>query len=235
MSIKGIFPIDQWVFRSSSILSNLPPAEMELLNANKTERKYKKGEIIFWEGAFPFGIFYIIEGKVKKYKLDKTGREQIIYVANSGELLGFHAILAEERYPDSAAALEESLVAFIPREDFQTVLQQSDILSKRLLKALSHEFTVFTNSLALFSQKTVRERLALQLIVLREKYKQNFKSGMPVEIKMSQEDLASLVGTVRENIGRILAEFKEAGIITTKGSKITVLDVSQLIKIANYK
>ena len=86
-----------------------------------------------------------------------------------------------------------------------------------------------------FAQKSVRERLALQLIVLREKYKQNFQPGMPVEINISRDDLASLVGTVRERAVRILSEFKEAGIVETKGRRIIVHDVKQLIKIANYK
>ena len=87
----------------------------------------------------------------------------------------------------------------------------------------------------MFAQKSVRERLALQLIVLREKYKVNFQPGMPVEINMSRDDLASLVGTVRENVVRVLSEFKETGIIATKGRKIIVHDVNKLIKIADYK
>jgi CRP-like cAMP-binding protein len=58
---------------------------------------------------------------------------------------------------------------------------------------------------------------------------------MPVEINISRNDLANIVGTVRESAVRILTEFKEAGIVQTKGRKIIVLDVNQLIKIANYK
>lgn len=235
MSIKGIFPIDKWDFKSESVFTDLPSDDFELLTANKTEQIYKKGEIIFREGAYPAGIFYITNGKVKKYKLDKDGREQIIYVANTGELLGYHAILSEDRYPDSAAALEESRIAFVPKEDFLYTLQLSDVLSRRLLKTLSHEFAVLANSLTLFSQKSVRERLALQLIVLREKYKVNFQPGMPVEINMSRDDLASLVGTARENVVRLLSEFREAGILETKGRKIMVHDVKRLIEIANYK
>jgi CRP-like cAMP-binding protein len=77
--------------------------------------------------------------------------------------------------------------------------------------------------------------LALQLIVLREKYKVNFQPGMPVEINMSREDLASLVGTVRENVVRVLREFKEKGIVTTHGRKIIVNDVNVLIRIADYR
>ena len=168
-------------------------------------------------------------------KVDRDAREHIIYVANKGELLGYHAILDEDRYPDSAAAIEESKIAFIPREDFIVTLQQSEVLSKRLLKTLSHEFAVLANSLSLFAQKSVRERLALQLIVMREKYKVNFQPGMPVEINMSRDDLASLVGTARENVVRLLGEFKEASILETKGRKIIVHDVSKLIEIANYR
>ena len=235
MSIKGVFPIDKWDFKSESILTDLPADDFELLTANKTEKLYKKGEIIFREGAFPSGIFFIIEGKVKKYKLDKDGKEHIIYVANTGELLGYHAILSEDRYLDSAAALEESRIAFVSKEDFLDVLQQSDVFSKRLLKTLSHEFAVMANSLTMFAQKSVRERLALHLIVLREKYKVNFKTGMPVEINMSRDDLASLVGTARENVVRVLTEFKEQGILITQGRKIIVHDVGGLIQIANYK
>jgi len=235
MSIKGIFPIDKWDFESESVLTDLPLDDLELLTANKSEQIYKKGEVIFREGGYPGGIFYITEGKVKKYKVDKDGKEQIIYVANTGELLGYHAILSEDRYPDSSAALEESKIAFIPKEDFLDALQQSNILTRRLLKTLSHEFAVLANSLTMYAQKTVRERLALQLIVIREKYKVNFKPGMPVEINMSRDDLASLVGTARENVVRVLTEFKEDAILETRGRKIIVHDVGKLIKIANYK
>ncbi len=235
MSIKGIFPIEKWDFKSESILADLPSADFELLNAHQTMQVYKKGEIIFREGAYPAGIFYILSGKVKKYMLDSDGKEHIIYVANTEELLGYHAILSDDRYPDSAAALEESSIAFIPKEDFLVVLDQSPVLNKRLLKTLSHEFAVLANSLSMFAQKSVRERLALQLVVLREKYKVNFQPGMPVEINMSREDLASLVGTGRENVVRMLSEFKESGILETKGRKIIIKEVNQLIGIANYK
>jgi CRP-like cAMP-binding protein len=235
MSIKGVFPIDKWDFESESVLADLPVADLELLTANKSEQVYKKGEIVFREGGYPSGIFYVIDGKVKKYKLDKDGKEQIIYVANTGELLGYHAILSEDRYPDCAAALEESRIAFIPKEDFLETLQQSKVLGRRLLKTLSHEFAVLVNSLSMFARKTVRERLALQLIVLREKYKVNFREGMSVEINMGRDDLASLVGTARENVVRVLSEFKADKILETKGRKIIVHDVSKLIKIADYK
>lgn len=233
MSLKGIFPIDKWDFKSKSVIANLPTDELAILTANMTTQVYNKGEIIFREGAFATGIYFIQEGKAKKYKVDKEGKEQIIYVANTGEIMGYHALLAEERYPDSAAVLENSEIAFIPKEDFFKVLAKSKILPQRLLKTLSHEFFVLANSIALFAQRSVRERFAMQLVLMREKYKENYTPGMAVEINMSREDLASLVGTARENILRILKDFKAEGILETKGRKIIIKDLNKLISIAD--
>lgn len=235
MSISGLFPIDKWNFKSQSIFSHLPPEDHALLLSHQSEQTYGKGEIIFREGALPTGIFYIKKGKVKKYKGAYGGGQQIIYVANAGELIGYHAALADERFPDSAATLEESVIAFIPKGAFLSVLERSSELNARLLQMLSHEFTVFVNNLTLFSQRSVRERLALQLIVLHEKYKPAPGPEAPAEINLSREDLANLVGTRKENIVRILAEFKGEGILETKGRKIIVHDVNRLIAIANFK
>lgn len=235
MSIKGLFPIDKWDFESGSILADLPPADLDLLMVRRKEGLYKKGEIIFREGAFPAGIYYLLDGKAKKYKLDQDGSEKIFYVANTGELLGYHAILAGDSYPDSAAVLTNSRIAFIPREDFMVAVAQSDVLNRRLLKTLSHEFFVLANSLTLAARRPVRERLALQLIVVREKYKTGVASGMPIEIDLSRDDLASLVGTARENVVRMLTEFKAEGILETRGRKIIVRDIRRLIKVANYR
>jgi CRP-like cAMP-binding protein len=234
MSIKGIFPINKWDFESESVFKDLPLEDLELLLAHRSELSYKKGEMIFREGANPSGIFYIRKGKAKKFKSDRDGREQIIYVANPGEILGYHAVLSADNYPDSAAVLEESILLFIPKGDFLKALDQSSVLSRRLLKTLSHEFAVLTNQLAISSQRSVRERLALQLIIIREKYKDGFEPGDPVEINMSRDDLASLVGTARENVVRILSEFKSEGAVETRGRRIIVRDINKLIKISNY-
>ena len=232
--IGDVFPLRDWSFETESVLKDLPLQDLEGLSRHMNDQQYAKGQIVFREGAYPTGIYYIREGKVKKFKSSKDGKEQIIYVAGSGELIGYHALLAEERYPDAAATLEDSSISFIPKEDFLEVLQHSKVLSQRLLKALSHEFSVFVNSVASLAHQNVRERFAMQLILLREKFKHSVVESVNVEIGMSREDLASLVGTTRENIIRIIKEFKEQGILETNGRKIIVKDVNRLLLICNY-
>ena len=235
MSIKHLFQIDQWDFQSKSIMSNLPAEDWQLLAAHMTEVELPKGYLLFREGTIPAGIHFLRKGKAKKYRADQDGHEQIIYVANSGELLGYHAVLSEDRYPDSCSLLEDSVIGFIPGSDFLAALERSPLLSRRLLKTLSHEFTVLANSLSLISKRSVRERTALQLVVLREKYKLSDAPVEPVEINLSREDLANMVGTARENVVRVLSEFKAEQLISTRGRKIIVLNVAGLIKLANFK
>ena len=233
--MSGIFPIDRWNFTTQSILSILSEEEYASLVANQSDQKYLKGDVIFREGAVPAGIFLIRSGKAKKYKVDNLAREQIIYVANHGELIGYHAVLSEERYPDSAAAIEDSLVSFIPKEDFISILNRSPAFSRRLLKALSHEFTVLANSISVIAQRTAPERLAIALIVLREKYKEEGLEGNEIILNISRMDLANMAGIAQENVIRLLKEFKAEGILETEGRKIWIKDIKLLVKKSNYR
>jgi CRP/FNR family transcriptional regulator, polysaccharide utilization system transcription regulator len=235
MSLSGIFPIDRWNFTTQSMLNILSEEEYADLVANQSDQKYLKGDVIFREGSVPAGIFLIRSGKVKKYKVDNLAKELIIYVANHGELIGYHAVLSEERYPDSAAAIEDSVISFIPKEDFISILHRSPAFTHRLLKTLSHEFTVLANTISVIAQRTAHERLAIALIVLREKYKDDKPGEKDIILNISRMDLASMAGIAQENVIRLLKEFKAEGIIETEGRKILIKDIRRLVKKSNYK
>ncbi len=228
------FPIDKFHFRSNSILEGLPKEEWEYLEQRMLNQKFKKGQNIFVEGTNPNGIYIIIKGKVKKYKSNREGKEQIIYICNSGELLGYPALLSEESYSDSAAAIEDSIVGFISKIDFLYILDQSSILSKKLLINLSHEFGVLINGIATFVHKSVRERLALSLLILKDKYRIKGEENKPVEINLSRENLANIVGIAVETLVRLLHDFKDEKLIETEGRKIRILDVKKMVKVANF-
>lgn len=225
--------IEKFHFQSESIFEGLPKEDLTFLQSKMIARRYKKGQRIFVEGSIPTGIYYLKNGKIKKYKADRDGKEQIIYIFNGGELLGYPPLLSEEPYSDSAAAMEDCDVAFIPKDDFLYVLSKSTILSNSLLKNLSHEFGVLVNSIATFAHRSVRERLALSLLILKDKYKVKGKENKPAEINLSREDLANLVGTAVETLVRLLHDFKDEKLIETEGRKIRILDAKKLVKVAN--
>jgi CRP-like cAMP-binding protein len=102
-----------------------------------------------------------------------------------------------------------------------------------LLSSLSHEFSVMVNSVMVFAHMTVRERLSLSLLILSEKFRKKNKSDL-VEIVLSREDLANMVGTATETLVRLLQELKKEGIIGIDGKKITVLKGKTLIEMSKF-
>jgi CRP-like cAMP-binding protein len=228
-----VFHSESFQFKTDKIFDGLSVQHLEILTDASVTHLYKKGEILFREGGIPSGIFYLKSGKVKKYKTVSRGEEQIFYVCREGELLGYHAVLSEEHYPDSAATLEDSKITFIPKEKFMQVVNSSSILSNKLLKTLAHEFSVFINGITSLATKSVRERTALNLLILDEKFKLSDKPNKISEINISRTDLANMVGTAKETLVRLLQEFKRDGLIESNGRIIRVLNKKQLIKEAN--
>ena len=229
------FPVDKFDLNTSHLLKDLPLVDMQLLTKNKTTHLYKKGQVIFRENSYPTGIYILESGMVKKYKVGAQKNEHIVYICTPGEIMGIQSVLSVERYLDSASTLQDSEISFIPREDFLGAIDQSPKLAQKLLRILSHEFGVLINTIAIQSQKTVKERLVINLITLREKFKQaNSLTNDVVNITLSRTDLAFMVGATRETIVRLLSELKDQKIINTSGSLITVIDFGALLKIVNY-
>ena len=204
--------------------------ELQTIVNSGVTHSYRKGEIIFREGGIPNGVFIINKGFIKNYKFTSKGEDQIHYVSGMGELFGYHAILGDEYYSDSASTLEDSQITFIPRDVFLMTIQKSAGLNAQLVRLLAREFNLFINSISTLSTRSVRERLAINLLILDEKYKNPGKLNKAGEINLSRSDLANMVGTAKENLVRILAEFKLGGLIHLKKTIIVIANKNELIK-----
>lgn len=233
MSAFETFPIEKFTSKSDSIFKNIPDEIKLRLEKQMINRTYRKGQNIFLEGSYPAGIFYLKEGLVKKFKTDNSGKEHILYLCSTGELLGYPALLCNEPYPDSASALEISYLGFISKDLFLKTTNESNELMLALLSSLSHEFSVMVNSVTVFARMTVRERLALILLVLTAKFKKK-NSPKPIEIILSRQDLANMVGTATETLVRLLQVLKKDGIIEIKEKNIIVLNPKELMIMSKF-
>jgi len=233
MSIKTDSVAERFIFKSDSAFSNLPDNVKEVFLSQMIVKQFRKKQNIFTEGTYPAGIYFIKKGKVKKYKSLNGGKEQIIYVCSEGELLGYAAFLSEEMYPDSAASLTDATIGFLSKDKLLKLLDEYDELSKMLMKNLSHEFGVLVNFIATFTQKTVRERVALTLLILQKKFKDNIDENNEIQINLTRADFANIVGTAVATLVRLLHDFKEENLIRTQGRKIVITNKLQLLEIAD--
>jgi len=224
---------ERFIFKSDSAFHNLPDQVKVIFLSQMIVRQFRKGQNIFTEGTYPAGIYLIKKGKVKKYKSLNGGKEQIIYVCSEGELLGYAAFLSEEQYPDSAASLTDAIIGFISRDKLLKLLDQHAELSTMLIKNLSHEFGVLVNFITTYTHKTVRERIALTLLILQEKFKDTLNEDGEVQIVLTRADFANIVGTAVATLVRLLHDFKQENLIRTQGRKIIIINKLQLLEIAD--
>ncbi|WP_431134333.1 Crp/Fnr family transcriptional regulator [Psychroserpens mesophilus] len=225
--------IKDYGFNNQDLFSGLPDSICEILKSNRSTLIYKTGDHIFKEGEKPQGVYRIIKGKVKKMSQTNFGSQHIFYLCKELEYLGYHAVLSKELYADSAIALVDCELEFIPEAAFLKAVDLSHLLSQHLLQNLSHEFRVYINATKLLAKHTVRERTALNLLILEIKFRKGSQKN--TEIIINRDDLASMVGTAKESVVRMLKDFKEESLITTKRSSIFIEDYDGLIKVANFQ
>lgn len=218
--------------RFTSVFCKSENDSLEAINEQKVCTPYKKGNYIFHEGMRPQGVFCVNYGKIKLSKLGEDGKEQILRLVKPGDLLGYRSLLGEESYNASAIVMEESGVCFIPKELFMGVLQRDGVLSMEMMKLLSSDLKHAEESVTHLAQKPVRERLAEALLFMKETY--GYRSdGITIDLRITREEIANLVGTATETAIRLLSEMKNEKVVGLEGKKIQILDATQLVRIAN--
>lgn len=212
--------------RSHSVFSELLHLEQVAFTDRKSCAMYKTGEEIFREGTYPAGLYCVFSGKIKVSKYGPEGREQIVRFATPGDVLGYRALLCAEPYSAGAIALADSQLCFIPRDLFGNTLQKNPALSLKFIQLLSHDLQVAETRMVELAQKTVRERLAETLLVLRNTFGTTGDGSL--DVTLSREEIANIVGTATESVIRLLSDFKKVGLIDLRGKRIAILNERRL-------
>lgn len=222
---KNIEGINDFINEAKGIES------LKKLSEERDVRTYKKKDDIYTEGAYPKGVYFINKGKVKTYQTNELGKELITELHKEGEFFGYLSLLQDEKYTNSASALEESEIYMIPKEDFFSLIYKNAEVSKRFIEILSNDLRENEKQLVKLAYNSVRKRVAEALVKLSDKYKKEGEQKFSMNV--SREDLANLVGTATETVIRTLSDFKEDKYIEVSGGKITILDYDRLAKMKN--
>lgn len=182
--------------------------------------------MIYNEGDYPKRLFFVVEGKVKVYKTNELGKEYIVEILKEGDFLGYHSLIKDENYFDSAAAMEDSLISYIPKEDFFLLLHGSRDFSAHFIKMLADNVLDKEERLLSLAYNSIRKRVAETLVELHE------KEGK-TQFSILRDDLAGLVGTAKESVIRTLTDFKQEKLIDIQNGTITILNVNRLARIPN--
>ena len=219
--------------REKSIFCDLRGESLSKLNGEKNSNLYKKGQDIFLSGNPPFGLYCVHSGKVKVTKTDQDGKETIVRIVGPGDVLGHRSLFSESPYTASAKVIESGLVCFVSKETIQGLIKKEPALSFNIIGRISKEMGAAENKLASMARKSVRERFAETILLLKESFGETQDGRVKLGIKLTREELASMVGAASENIIRLITEYKEAGYLEQEGKDLYILDLMAIEKEAN--
>ena len=225
-------PISHSLWKNKSILRHLAPEEIKYLEEDAEIINYKKNETVFDQGKRISGCYVILSGIVKQFKTGAEGRDYIFRLAKSFEILGFRSVLSEEPACNTSVAIEDCSVLFIPKKCIHHLVKTNGDFALDLLQIACRELEESHSLITEIAQKSVKERLAELLLTLKNKFGVNENNHL--NITLSREELANVVGTATESVIRLLSEFKNEGYIDVSGKKIAIINEKALEKIAVF-
>jgi len=199
---------------------------IKLLTDNRTANKYRKRQIIYYEGNRPSKLFYIKKGEVKTYKMNEEGKKLIVDVYNEGDFFGYVALLDATSYKETAEAMENAELITVPKEEFDTLINVNKEVAMKFVGLMAHDITKRESHLLGLAYYSLRQKAAEALITLNKKYKTNI-------ISISRGNLANIAGTATESLIRTLAEFKSEKLIDIKNGAIIILNEKKLSMLFN--
>jgi len=210
---------------------HLNDSEIGKLNYDKTCQIYKKGSVVYREGSRLTGFYCITKGILKIYKTGIDGKEQIIRFVKKGDIVAFRSLLSQELACTTAKVIDDAVLCHIPYPTLLFLLQNNWKFSHWMIQILCRELREANDYITDIAQKTVRERLAEVLLLLKDSF--DVDDSNTLQISLTREELANMVGTATESVIRLLSEFKQDGLIELKGRRVKFNDVASLRRLAS--
>lgn len=215
-------------YRGKSIFCDLDSQGLRRVSDNKSMSSYKKGEAVYLQGALPTGLYCVHAGKVKLTSTSNDGKSTIISIVTPGQLFGHKNVFNNEAYQTTATVIEESKICYLEKKFFFTLLQEQPTISLQLVTHLAREMGAAEKSISDLTQKTVKARLATFLLDAALNFGKKEGNLIHLDIKLSREEMGSIIGVATETLIRLMTEFKDEGMISQNGKLISILDMNAL-------
>ena len=212
------------------LFKKLKEEEFARLNFEKSCAYYKKGTVVYREGSRLTGFYCVTKGIVKIFKTGIDGKEQIIRFAKRGEIIAYRSLLSQELACTTAKIIDEAVLCHIPYQALLFLIQSNWQFSHHMLQIVCRELREANDYITDIAQKSVRERLAEVLLLLKENFELDHHNTL--QISLTREELANMVGTATESVIRLLSEFRQDRLIELEGRRIKFVNIPGLQKVA---
>jgi CRP/FNR family transcriptional regulator len=216
------------VLKKVPFFEDLTDAELSMIAAVMTEKAYARNELIFLEDDPGEGMFIIRQGRVKVSKSSADGREQILHILKEGDIFAEVVLFDRGVYPASAEAVEETRVWLLRNGDMEVLLQSHPKLAVKLLRLMGRRLRQAQLLIRDLALHDTCGRLAGLLLRFARREGERTEKGIVLDLDLTRQELASMIGTSRETVARILSRFQREGVLELDKQKIVICDEQKL-------
>src|SRR5215469_14530721 len=200
---------------------NLPLPAAQRLHGIKSTAVYPKGTMLFIEGQQPLGVFVLCMGKAKLSTSSREGRTIITKIAEGGDILGLNGAISNVPYEVTAEMMEPGQANFIPREPLIQMMREFPEVALRIAQQLSRNYFAAHEQIRTLGLATSQsERFAKLLLQWSIKTQDNGSSQ--IKLTLTQEEIAEVIGTTRETVARLFADFKKKQLLQVQGATLVI-------------
>ena len=211
-----------------AIFSGLAETELSFLAQRTVPRHYGPGELVFSEGEPCTGLYVVESGHIRIFKSSANGREQVLNIDGPGSSVAELPVFDGGNYPASVAAVGEATLLFVSKQDFQSLCLTHPQVALKVLRVVGARLRRLVGIIEELSFTTVRNRLASLLLRLAQREGRHTANGLEVTLPVSNQELASQIGTVRELVSRNLSRLQAEGLIQMDGRTVTIPSLKAL-------
>ena len=224
------------VLRQVPMFRTLTQAELDALSAGAVTQSHPRGTTILRKGDPATGMIIVLHGRVRIVLMSEEGKEVTLRVLGPGEVLGEIALLDGEERSADVMALEDCVLLYLERAHFLSLLHGNSDLCLRLMKTLCQRLRRASLSLEEAILLDLPTRLGRQLLRMADEYGvPGPNGGTRIGVRLSQSEIAALVGGSREKVNRQLRAWESEGVLANEGGYLVLLRPGQLGRAASHK
>lgn len=222
-----------WYLKRCDLFQRLDPEQLAALESRCRMRQCPRGTPIYLPADQADGVLLLAKGRVKIGSFTEEGKQTILAFIEPGELFGELALMGSEDRGEYAEAVEKSTILLIPKEVMQQLLAENPAVSLGVTKLYGLRRQRIERRLKYLLFRSNRERLVHLLLELAERYGKSTPSGVELGIKLSHQDLASIIGSTRETVTVVLGELQAEGQLELGRRKIKLTDMADMASSVN--
>ncbi len=204
--------------RKLSFFQELSDSEVEAIAQVVKLKDLQRGRLLFMEGDPGEAVYILCRGLIKLYKVNEEGKEQILHYVHEGGIFAEVVLFDGGPYPATAETVENSLVGVLSNKDMEKLVLSHGQLALKLLRIMSRRLRAAQMAIRDLGLQGAEHRLARLLLRLAERHGEDTAKGIKLSTWITRQEIASIIGTTRETVARILSRFqKEGDLVIDKG------------------